>query len=126
MIARLLQQICVVVLAVGIVLSGAAPALACAGRAAAGPQHMAMSMTAGNMQQPCGAMHKTAQHSQSPCKHGKSACPMCAACLASVTLNQGWFAIGPLLRSAEQPFPFDVVGRSIAVRPALPPPIVLV
>lgn len=126
---KLARQIGVFLLAFGVFANGAAGAWALAGPAfhPRPAPVMTMSMTAMDMRIPCASKHEPRPPAgKMPCKCAGNSCAGCIAGMASMALVPASSPAAFLLRGASQNPPGDVNGNGIAVRPALPPPIVIV
>jgi hypothetical protein len=118
------RQIAAIVVALGVFLSGAAPAWADATMSGKGSMTsgMAMMMPGMDMQNSC-MPDKNSSDKQAPCKSTDSSCAVCAGCAVNVGLTPN-FSSGALLyhRSAGL-FVADAKPDGLTTPPALPPPI---
>ena len=119
------RQIVTLVLALGIFLSGMAPTWAVPSVSGKGSMpRTEMTMPGMAMQNTCmTTMDKGTPGKGAPCKSTDAGCAVCTACALPVALIQASFAVHLLDRGEKAIFTHDVNPDSIAVLPALPPPI---
>lgn len=120
------RRIVMMVVALGIVLSGADPSLAMIGVVGKDlmPAGMSIMMPGMAMQCDCSGMaYDRGSNTGSPCKTKDAGCALCTTCALPVGLRQDSSLFQLFARGSEIVFTQDVNRCGIAVRPALPPPI---
>lgn len=127
------RRIAALVVALGVFLSGAAPAWAGAVMAGDGSMssRMTMSMPGMDMQSACmgtpdkATLDKSSPVKHAPCKGSDSSCAVCAGCAVNVGLMQNFAPVVLLYSRTAGVFTGDAEPDSFATAPALPPPILL-
>ncbi len=123
MFGRFARQFGTLFLALGVFLSAAAPSWAMPAVTSMSSPSMTM-MSGMAMSGDCmAAMERGPAHKSTPCKSSDMGCAVCTACALPVATLQELSPIR-LLENGESVFAEDVNRNSIAVLPALPPPIV--
>ena len=122
------RRFAALVVALGVLLGGAAPSWAVptlqANRAM--PAGMAMSMPGMQMQKDCMAkMDKSTSNNGMPCKNMNGSCVICTVCALPVVLAQASSAVQLLSRNERTMFAHEVNRNGIDILPALPPPIAI-
>ena len=118
------RRIAALVVALGVFLSGAAPALAMPAIKAMPGTSMMMSDMA--MQDGCAGMampDKGAPSKQAPCKSGDGSCAVCGGCAVNIGLAPEIVPASLLYHRDSGVFAGSVNPDGVASPPALPPPI---
>lgn len=116
------RQVAALIVVLGVMLSGSAPAWAVTGMDTM--PGMSMAMPGMVMQNACmAAPDKGSPAKQAPCKNSDSSCATCTACAINVGLPQSLASVALLYRHVKNVFASDVNPDGIALLPALPPPI---
>jgi hypothetical protein len=127
MVGRLfIRQVAALVVALGVFLSGAAPAWAGATASGEGSMSsgMTMMMPGMDMQSSCMAtMDKGSPLKQSPCKGTDNSCSACAGCAINIGLAPHFSAASLVYRRDAGVFAVGAKPDGLATAPALPPPI---
>jgi hypothetical protein len=118
------RQIAALVVALGVFLSGAAPAWADATMSGKGSMSsgMAMMMPGMDMQNSC-MPDKDSSSKQAPCKGSDSSCAVCAGCAVNVGLTPNFLPVALLYHRDAGLFVADAKPDGLTTPPALPPPI---
>lgn len=122
------RRIVALIVALGVFLSGVAPAMAGAAGGAMS-SGMTMTMPGMDMQSACirtmnkANLDKSSPVKQAPCKGADNSCAVCAACAVNVGLAQHFAPVDLLSSRAAALFGPDAEPDSFATTPALPPPI---
>ena len=118
------RQIAALVVALGVFLSGAAPAWADASMSRNGSMSpgMAMMMPGMDMQNSC-MPDKDSSGKQTPCKSTDSSCAVCAGCAVNVGLTPNFSLVALLYHRSTGLFVADAKPDGLTTPPALPPPI---
>jgi hypothetical protein len=117
------RQIAALVVALGVFLSGAAPAWADA--TMSGKESMtgmAMMMPGMDMQNSC-VPDKDSSGKQAPCKSTDSSCAVCAGCAVNIGLAPQFSAASLLYHRDTGLFAAAAKPDGLAIAPDLPPPI---
>jgi hypothetical protein len=120
----LARRVAALLMALGVFLSGAAPALAMPTKGSMPSTSMMMSDMA--MQDGCAGMampDKDAPAKQAPCKSNDGSCAVCAGCAVNIGLTAEIAPAALLHRRDSGVFIGNVNPDGIASPPALPPPI---
>jgi hypothetical protein len=120
----IMRQIAALVVALGIFLSGAAPAWADATMSGKGSMSsgMAMMMPGMDMQNSC-MPDKDSSGKQAPCKSSDKSCAVCASCAVNVGLTPNFLPVSLLYHRSTGLFMADAKPDGLTTAPALPPPI---
>ncbi len=118
------RRIAALVVALGVFLSGAAPAWADATMSGKGSMTsgMAMMMPGMDMQNSC-MPDKDSSGKQAPCKSTDSSCTVCAGCAVNVGLTPNFSPMALLYSRNTGLFVADAKPDGLTTAPALPPPI---
>jgi len=120
------RQIAALIVALGLFLSGAAPAWADATMSGKGSMSsgMAMMMPGMDMQNSC-MPDKASSGKQAPCKSSDTSCAVCAGCAVNVGLTPNFSPVALLYHRSAGLFVADAKPDGLTTAPALPPPILL-
>lgn len=118
------RQIAALVIALGVFLSGAAPAWAGATTSSSGSMSsgMEMMMPGMDMQNNCMA-DKGLAGKQAPCKSTDNSCTVCAGCAVNVGLTPNFSPAASLYHRSTGLFAANAKPDGLTTAPALPPPI---
>ena len=118
------RRIAALVVALGVFLSGAAPAWADAAMSGNGSMSssMAMMMPGMDMQNSC-MPDKDSSGKQAPCKSTDNSCAVCAGCAINVGLAPHFSPVALLYHRSTGLFVADAKPDGLTTAPALPPPI---
>ena len=122
-----MRQIAALVVALGVFLSGAAPAWADAAMSGKGSMTsgMAMMMPGMDMQNSC-MPDKDSSGKQVPCKGSDNSCAVCAGCAVNVGLAPNFSPVALIYQRSGGLFMADAKPDGLTTAPALPPPILRV
>lgn len=118
------RRIAALVVALGIFLSGSAPAWADVAMSGKGSMSsgMAMMMPGMDMQNSC-MPHEDSSGKQAPCKSTDNSCSACAGCAVNVGLAPQFSAASLFYHRDAGLFPAAAKPDGVPTAPALPPPI---
>ena len=120
------RQIAAMIVALGVFLSGAAPAWAGAAMSAGGSMSSGMSMMMPGMDMSTNCMDsqdKGSPSKQAPCKSTDSSCAVCAGCAINVGLAPNFSPVTLVYHRGTGLFVADAKPDGLTTPPALPPPI---
>ena len=120
------RQIAAMIVALGVFLSGAAPAWADATMSGKGSMSsgMSMMMPGMDMSTNCmGSQDKGSPSKQAPCKSTDNSCTACAGCAVNVGLTPSFSPVALLYYRSAGLFVADAKPDGLTTPPALPPPI---
>lgn len=124
MVARLLgRRFAALVVALGVFLSGAAPALAVPVSSGSSMPGMAMMMPDMAMDKSCMDAGKSMPGKQAPCKSTDNSCAVCTSCAVNIALVLDLVPVPALYQHNASLIGPDAIFDGIASPPALPPPI---
>ena len=117
------RQVAALIVALGVFLSGAAPAWAMPASSGNSTPGITMMMPGMMMDSSCMESGKAMPGKQAPCKRSDNSCAVCTSCAVNVALVLDLVPVTALYQHSSGLIGADINPDGIASPPALPPPI---